>query len=294
MSVAITILSQRPLKPWILAPVLQTLKTTPLSLRWLDERVCDLEVDLPLKEARSRLALLPQTPLDIIAQPSHGRRKKMLVADMESTLVENEFLDELAVYCGVQEQMRHITDQAMNGLMDFTQAFSQRVGLLKGQPITLFERVWNEKTRFSRGAFSLVETMRRQGAVTILVSGGLRWFADRVSHSLGIDKYYSNDVEIRDGYLTGYPIPPVLNKRDKKRILLENAAQYGIPVEAVAAVGDGDNDLPMLLQAGLGCAYHAKEKVRQLVPYRVNQTDLTALLYAQGYSTQEFTPSTPE
>ena len=288
MSVAITVLSPRPLVSSLPEAILQRLRNPPFSLEWLDERVCDLIVDVSLEDVQRRLSPLPQGPLDIIIQPSHGRKKKILIADMESTLVENEFLDELAAYCGIQERMSRITDRAMNGLMDFEEAFYQRIHLLKGLPLAVFDKVWSARTRFAPGAFCLVETMRAKGALTILVSGGLGWFAQRVARALGIDEYYSNDVEAQGGLLTGRPQGPIVTKTVKERILLDSVAKLGLSPEAVVAVGDGDNDLPMLRRAGLGCAYRAKEKVRRLAPHHLAHTNLTSLLYAQGYSTQEF------
>ncbi|HEY5892359.1 MAG TPA: phosphoserine phosphatase SerB [Chthoniobacterales bacterium] len=221
--------------------------------------------------------------VDFAVQPAASRQKKLLVSDMESTLVENEFLDDLAALTGVGDKVREITARAMNGEIDFAGSLRARLALLAGQPVDLLEKAWTG-LRWMPGAKKLVETLRSNGIRTVIVSGGFKIFTGRVRELLGADADIANDVEIVDGKLTGAPIEPILGKETKQRILESTAAEMGISLDETLAVGDGANDLPMLQTAGLGVAFRAKPSVAAAARCRVKCSDLTALLAFIGIS----------
>jgi phosphoserine phosphatase len=225
--------------------------------------------------------------LDIIAQPAATRRKRLLVADMESTIIEQEMLDELGDYVGLKDHIAAITARAMNGEIDFKDAVRERVALLKGLKETVIDEVWQRATLMP-GAAQLVGTMRANGAVCVLVSGGFRCFTGRVRSWIGFDDDRGNDLEVVDGVMTGKVIEPILDKDSKLQALMAYAGEHRVPMAETMAVGDGANDLPMLLAAGLGVAFHAKAIVAAEARARVDHGDLTALLYAQGYRATEF------
>lgn len=225
--------------------------------------------------------------VDVCAQPVVGRRKQLLVADMESTIIEQEMLDELGDYVGKKAEIAAVTARAMNGEIDFAGALLERVALLKGLSAEVLDEVWRRATLMP-GARALVATMKAGGADCLLVSGGFRCFTSRVRDWLGFDEDRGNDLEIADGLLTGRPVPPILDKNSKLQSLTEAAAARRLPLSATMTVGDGANDLPMLLAAGLGVAFHAKPSVAAQARARVDHGDLTALLYLQGYRRSEF------
>lgn len=237
-------------------------------------------------EAAIRHALTGVT-LDIVAQPAATRRKRLLVADMESTIIEQEMLDELGDYVGLKYHIAAITARAMNGEIDFKDAVRERVALLKGLKETVIDEVWQRATLMP-GAAQLVGTMRANGAVCVLVSGGFRCFTGRVRSWIGFDDDRGNDLEVVDGVMTGAVIEPILDKDSKLQALMAYAGEHRVPMAETMAVGDGANDLPMLLAAGLGVAFHAKAVVAAEARARVDHGDLTALLYAQGYRATEF------
>ncbi|HRJ61865.1 MAG TPA: phosphoserine phosphatase SerB, partial [Azospirillaceae bacterium] len=220
--------------------------------------------------------------VDVCAQPVAGRRKQLLVADMESTIIEQEMLDELGDYVGKKAEIAAITARAMNGEIDFAGALLERVALLQGLSAGVLDEVWRRATLMP-GARALIATMKASGADCLLVSGGFRCFTSRVRDWLGFDEDRGNDLEIADGLLTGRPVPPILDKNSKLQSLTEAAAARRLPLSAAITVGDGANDLPMLLAAGLGVAFHAKPSVAAQAHARVDHGDLTALLYLQGY-----------
>ncbi|HRQ82090.1 MAG TPA: phosphoserine phosphatase SerB [Azospirillaceae bacterium] len=225
--------------------------------------------------------------VDVCAQPVAGRRKQLLVADMESTIIEQEMLDELGDYVGKKAEIAAITARAMNGEIDFAGALLERVALLQGLSAGVLDEVWRRATLMP-GARALIATMKASGADCLLVSGGFRCFTSRVRDWLGFDEDRGNDLEIADGLLTGRPVPPILDKNSKLQSLTEAAAARRLPLSAAITVGDGANDLPMLLAAGLGVAFHAKPSVAAQAHARVDHGDLTALLYLQGYRRGEF------
>ncbi len=225
--------------------------------------------------------------VDAIVTPLANRRKRLLIADMDSTIVTSETLDELAAEAGVKEAIAAITRASMNGEMDFAGALRARVAMLRGLELAALERTW-VATRMTEGAAELVATMRAHGAVTALVSGGFTWFTDRVADLLGFDVHRANRL-IDDGqHLTGEVGHPILDRYAKRDILLELCRAHAIPLSLTLAVGDGANDLDMLREAGLGVAFHAKPIVEQSARARVRYGDLRALLFAQGYREDEF------
>ena len=226
--------------------------------------------------------------VDLVVQPTEGRRKKLLLADMDSTMIQQECIDELADEAGVGAYVADITRRAMNGELDFEAALRERVGLLKGLPETVIERVWRDRITFMPGGRELLATMRANGAYAALVSGGLTAFTTRVAEALGFDENRANTLIASEGALTGEVGMPILGKAAKLEALEQISARMGITPEQAMAVGDGANDLAMLNRAGSGVALHAKPSVAAQCDIRVNHGDLTALLFLQGYAREDF------
>jgi phosphoserine phosphatase len=248
----------------------------------------DLSPDQADAAARGAIAeSLSGVAIDILAQPAAGRRKQLLVADMEATIIANEMLDELADLRGIRPQIAAITARAMNGEIDFAGALRERVGLLKDMPQSALLEA-GARIRITPGAAALVATMRANGAYAALVSGGLRVYADPIRDALGFDRAVANELIVADGKLAGTVKEPILGSEAKLATLTLLAVERGLSFAAVLAVGDGANDLPMLQAAGAGIAYHAKPAVAAQTRLRVEHGDLTALLYAQGYRREEF------
>jgi phosphoserine phosphatase len=258
--------------------------------RWLDEGVAaDLVFTGNLKAKRAALeGALANEPIDVIVQPLAHRRKRLLVADMDSTLIGQECLDELAAFAGVGERVAAITERAMRGEVAFAPALRERVALLAGLPETVIGDVLKERITLNRGARTLVQTMRANGAHVAIVSGGFRQFTGVIRERLGADEDRANAFIIEGGKLTGKVIEPILGQDAKLSALKEIAAALGLTLDDTLAVGDGANDLPMLQAAGLGIAYRAKPKVAAGADARVEHADLTALLYAQGFAREDF------
>jgi phosphoserine phosphatase len=224
--------------------------------------------------------------VDAIALPAEGRRKALLLADMDSTIVTSETLDELAAFAGVGEKVAAITRRSMNGEIDFAQALRERVAMLRGLALDALEQTW-AKTRLTHGARELIATMRARGATCALVSGGFTFFTGRVAALVGFDHHRAN-VLLDDGErLTGEVAEPILDRNAKLATLYELAAAHGLPLSATLAVGDGANDLAMLAAAGLGVAFRAKPIVAAQARARVGHAGLRALLFAQGYRAGE-------
>lgn len=226
--------------------------------------------------------------VDIAVQKTENRRKKMLLADMDSTMIQQECIDELAVVAGVGPRVADITKRAMNGELDFEEALNERVGLLRGLPDTVIETVLAERITLMPGGPVLLATMKGQGAYAALVSGGFTAFTSHIAATLGFDEDRANSLLTADGKLTGKPGLPILGQAAKVQALDQITARLGISADDVIAVGDGANDLGMLGRAGTGVALHAKPSVQGKCEVRVNHGDLTALLYLQGYAKQEF------
>lgn len=258
--------------------------------RWLAPgTACDIAcegLDPDAAEAAARQALAG-APVDAVAMPQDGRRKRLLVADMESTIIENEMLDELADFLGLREHIAGITARAMNGEIDFAGALRERVALLAELPESRLEEAAG-RIRLTPGAATLIATMRANGAYCALVSGGFTYFTALIRDRLGFDADFANVLLTADGRLTGTVGEPILGKEAKLQTLMRLAGERKIPVGETLTVGDGANDLPMLQAAGLGVAFHAKPAVAAAVRARVDHGDLTALLFLQGYTRDQF------
>ena len=226
--------------------------------------------------------------VDLVIQPAAGRRKRLLIADMDSTMIEQECIDELAAEAGVGAHVAGITARAMNGELDFEDALRERVALLAGLPESVIAEVIRDRITLMPGGAALLATMKAQGAYTALVSGGFTAFTGAIAGVLGFDENRANTLIIKEGTLTGAVADPILGRAAKVQALQEIATGLGItPAEAIA-VGDGANDLGMLDLAGTGVALHAKPSVQTECDIRINHGDLTGLLYLQGYSRAEF------
>ena len=226
--------------------------------------------------------------IDLVVQPAEGRKKQMLLADMDSTMIQQECIDELADVAGVGAQVAGITARAMNGELDFEGALTERLGLLKGLSAEVIAQVIDERLSFMPGGHDLLRTMKANGAYCALVSGGFTAFTGYVAEVLGFDEHRANTLLIEDGRLTGIPSRPILGREAKVQAFLEISKMLNIPHSAVMAVGDGANDLGMLKLAGAGVALHAKPSVAAQCDIRINHGDLSALLYIQGYAVEEF------
>jgi phosphoserine phosphatase len=225
--------------------------------------------------------------VDAVVLPTAGRRKRLLVADMESTMIENEMLDELADFLGLRERIAAITARAMNGELDFAAALAERVELLKGLPVGKLDAA-AKRIRYTPGGATLVATMKKHGATCALVSGGFTYFTAMVRKALGFDVESANVLKHDGRTLAGTVELPILGKEAKLAMLDRLCLAQGLHVGEALTVGDGANDLPMLKAAGLGVAFHAKPVVAAEVGARIDHGDLTALLYLQGYRRSEF------
>lgn len=226
--------------------------------------------------------------VDLVIQPLEGRRKKMLLADMDSTMIRQECVDELAEEAGVGEAVSAITKRAMNGELDFEGALIERVGLLKGLAEDTIAKVLSTRITPMPGGATLVATMKANGARAVLVSGGFVSFTSVIAERLGFDEHRANTLLAENGVLTGDVARPILGRDAKVQALDEISARLGLTAEDVLAIGDGANDLGMIERAGTGVAVHAKPSVQAAARHRINHGDLTAILYLQGYSRDTF------
>ena len=233
-------------------------------------------------------ASLQAMGVDLVIQPAVGRKKHMLLADMDSTMIQQECIDELADEAGVGARVADITARAMNGELDFEAAIIERVGLLKGLDASVIEHVLNTRITLMPGGRTLLATMKSNGAYAGLVSGGFTQFTAAIAAQLGFDTHRANTLGVADGVLTGAVGRPILGRDAKVAALHEFAAAQGLALKDTIAVGDGANDLGMLHAAGTGVALHAKPSVAAQCDIRINHGDLSALLYLQGYAKTEF------
>ena len=232
-------------------------------------------------------------PIDTVVQPAAARRKKLFVADMDSTMIGQECIDELADYVGLKAHVAAITERAMRGEIAFEPALRERVALLKGLPVAVVEEVIGKRITLTSGARTLLATMRAKGAHSCLVSGGFTLFTRRIAGMIGFDEQRGNTLVVQDGKLAGRVEEPILGRAAKLATLVELRGRLGLSVQDTLAAGDGANDIPMLESAGLGVAYHAKPAVAAAAHARIDHGDLTALLYCQGYARAEFVELLP-
>lgn len=250
-------------------------------------------VDIPFEGPDSEVTenfvreSLAGAPVDVFVQSIIARRKRLLVADMDSTMIAQESLDELADAMGLRDKISAITERAMRGDLDFAAALRERVAMLKGLPVFVLEETLDRLTE-TAGAATLVKTMRAHGARCVLVSGGFDVFTGPVARRMGFDAHFGNRLGVANGELDGTVADPILDKNTKRDIVRREAEGLKILLEEVLVVGDGANDLLMIQEAGAGVAFHGKPKVHDAARYKINSADLSALLYLQGYRVSEF------
>jgi phosphoserine phosphatase len=276
----------------VLHSAAEVLETTTKPV-WLHERVA---ADLPfeLRDAEpDRLAarlrqVLDHAPVDIVIQPAHGRRKRLFLADMDSTMIEQECIDELADFVGLKTEVSAITERAMRGEIAFEPALRERVALLQNLPVGVVDEIIERRISLTPGGRMLVRTMRAHGAYTCLVSGGFTLFTGPLAARIGFHEHRSNRLIVESERLAGRVEEPILGREAKIAALIELRERLGLRRNETLAVGDGANDLAMLGEAGLGVAFHAKPAVAAAAHARIDHGDLTALLYLQGYAAGEF------
>ncbi|HYD38202.1 MAG TPA: phosphoserine phosphatase SerB [Allosphingosinicella sp.] len=260
----------------------------PQGRSWIEEdKACDLLFAGPPGPARAALEGLV-AGVDVVVQGESSRRRRLLVADMDSTMIEVECIDELADYAGLKAEVAAVTERAMRGELEFEAALAERVALLAGLDESAVDRCRAERVRMTPGARALVRTMKREGAFTLLVSGGFTRFAGPVGEALGFDRVIANRLGATAGRLDGTVARPILGAEGKRAALVDAVVELGLRPEQSLAVGDGANDIPMLKEAGLGIAYHAKPAAAAAADSSIVHNDLTALLYAQGWASGEW------
>ncbi|HEX5780029.1 MAG TPA: phosphoserine phosphatase SerB [Xanthobacteraceae bacterium] len=259
---------------------------------WLAQGIA---ADIPFAATNAALRALTDqvrprlgSPVDVVIQPAHDRRKKLYLTDMDSTVIEQECIDELADFAGLKEHVAKITERAMNGEIAFEPALRERVALLKGLPLSVIDEVIEKRITLMPGGKTLVATLRRHGVHTCLVSGGFTLFTGRIARMLGFDEHRGNVLLAENGKLAGRVEEPILGKEAKLATLKELTVRLSLKPEDSLVSGDGANDMPMIEAAGLGIAFRAKPVVAASAPARIDHGDLTALLYVQGYRRDEF------
>ncbi len=270
---------------------------SPGSAQWLfDEVAVDIpfegqsfnsRADIKAIEARLQSAR-GDLPIDIVVQPAAFRRKKLFLADMDSTMIGQECIDELADFAGLKAHVAGITERAMRGEIEFEPALRERVALLKDLPVGVIDEVLEKRITLTPGGRELVATMRAHGAWTCLISGGFTLFTNAVAAKIGFQENRANELKVRDGKLTGEVTEPILGRATKLATLIELRESFDLDEIDTLVTGDGANDLGMIEAAGLGVAYHAKPAVAAAAAARIDYGDLSALLYAQGYRREEF------
>jgi phosphoserine phosphatase len=258
------------------------------QINWLHQRVaCEIEAPKAADPLSAARAVIGNRTVDAALVPSANRRKLVLVADMDSTMIEQECIDELADAVGIKAEVAAITERAMNGELDFEQALRTRVALIKGLERSVIEEIRRERITLAPGGRALVNTMKAYGAYTSLVSGGFTFFADYFARRIGFDEAIANVLEFDGEQLTGTVASPIVDKATKLNRLKTLASERGLAMELTMAVGDGANDLDMIKAAGCGVALHAKPHVAAQADVRIDHGDLTALLYLQGYTDED-------
>ncbi len=263
------------------------------DIDWLAEgEACDIHFELAAKAdlpalRQSTQRLFEETDIDAFVQPAGGRRKRLLVADMDSTIIEQECIDEIAEAAGVGDKVAAITGRAMRGELDFEAALVERVNLIRGFPLTGLKAILDRRITLTPGATELTATMRANGGRCVLVSGGFTFFTSAIAERAGFDASFGNTLKMTDGCIDGVE-PPILGRDYKLEVLRREAQTMGIDMSETMAVGDGANDLAMIGAAGLGVAFRAKAIVAKAADARITAGDLTSLLFIQGYRRSEF------
>ena len=297
MTFVATLISN-PAAPALDAAVIERARSalpSPQAPIWLDPGVAaDIPFSAPRENDNHALAesareALSGAAVDVVLQPAAGRRKALFLADMDSTMIGQECIDELADYVGLKPRVATITERAMRGEIEFAPALRERVALLKGLPASVVDEVIAARIRLTPGARTLIATLRRNGAYTCLVTGGFTLFTARIAAMLGFDENRANTLVLdAAGRLTGEVAEPIFGREGKLATLIELTRRLGIAADESLVAGDGANDIAMIQAAGLGVAYHAKPKVAAAAAARIDHGDLTALLYVQGYRRDEF------
>ncbi len=274
--------------------LLRQINVSHSGIDWLDPgTACDVHLPKEIALTVSNLLesvreTLAGAPIDVNVIPAADRRKRLLIADMDSTMIGQECIDELGDVAGVGDQIRDVTRRAMRGDIEFEAALRDRVSKLAGLPARAIETVIQDRITFTPGGRTLVQTMKASGAYCALVSGGFTQFTGYVAAECGFDMHQANQLKVRDGELTGEIIEPALGRNAKVETLYKLISSHGIYLTDVIAVGDGANDIGMLQEAGMGVALHAKPIVKAAADMRIDHGDLTALLYLQGYRRSQF------
>jgi phosphoserine phosphatase len=259
------------------------------EINWLNPGVaCEIVKPTAADPVAIARVAISKSPIDAALVPLSHRRKRLLVADMDSTMIEQECIDELADAVGIKDEVAAITEKAMRGDMEFAAALRARVSLIRGLERKVMEEIRRERLTFAPGSRTLIQTMKTHRAITSLVSGGFTFFAEWIGKRLGFDEWVANVLELDGDRLAGTVTEPIVGREMKLERLLSLAGEHEIPIAATIAVGDGANDLDMVKAAGLGVALHAKPIVAAEAQVRIDHGDLTALLYLQGYSEEEF------
>jgi len=294
MSFVVTLISN-PAKPAVTEDLIEKisalLPAAPQVKVLRPQIAVDLAVEAPAdaEELESSIRTnLADAPVDVFIQPQNGRRKKLLIADMDSTMIQQECIDELAAELGLKKKISDITERAMRGEIEFEPALRERVALLKGLGTEVIGKTIENRITLTPGGRELVQTMKANGGYAALVSGGFTSFTRKIAEVIGFDENKANTLLEADGKLSGQVAEPILGKQAKLDRLNELTEEKNIALEDAIAVGDGANDLAMICAAGLGVAFHAKPKVAAEARAMINHGDLTALLYLQGYSYDEF------
>jgi len=288
----LTLVAPERLSPGDLSTASDALRSVGAAIgetRWIDDAVAaDVAIDGVAAAVARRAVEATALRVDVFVQPAATRPKRLIIADMDSTMITVECIDELADYAGIKPQIAAVTEAAMRGELDFAEALDARVALLKGLAASAIDQCHAERVRLMPGARTLVQTMRARGSHSVLVSGGFTAFADRVGEAIGFARVIANTLIIDGDRLAGTVAKPIVDSDTKLRTLRAEAAAHGIPIAATLAVGDGANDIPMIEAAGLGVAYHAKPKTEAAAAAAVRYGDLTALLHAQGIARKDW------
>lgn len=263
-------------------------KLSAISITWLyPNTACDFELASSMKKQEAIDIIkeyIKDKPIDYVVQPSLGRRKKLFLADMDSTIIGQECIDELAAEIGIKDQVSKITEAAMNGEIDFEDALRNRVALLASLEESIVAKVLDERITINQGAKQALATMRKNATHTALVSGGFTVFASEIAREVGFHEFHANILLAESGKFSGQVAEPILGQQAKLDQLNRLANEQKILLSETIAIGDGANDLPMLLNAGTGIAYHAKPTVAAQADVVINHGDLSAILFVQGYT----------